>query len=101
MISEGFMVLKDKVKFAKSTLILYFLGFMVGANLYSLYDFKKGINKIEENSRLIWLIGTGKTYSESYIHQNRKFPNNVLTLLSRQDAKRYIRKAEKIPIPLD
>jgi len=91
------MGLKEKLKATGNVLIFSLLGFIVGANIYNLADFRKCRNYIEENSHLSWLITDGKTYSESYIRKNRKFPNSALTFLSRKDAKNFIEEIERKP----
>lgn len=85
------MGLKEKLKATGNVLVFSLSGFIVGANMYTVIDFQNHMNDIEKNSSYFSEITERKMYADKYLHKNKKFPNNMLTFLSRQEAKNFIR----------
>ncbi len=92
------MGLREKLK--KIVIIGSFatIGTIAGINICNLASFSKGIERIKENPYVGYGAGGNALMcSRNYIIENRDFPENVLTILSRNKAKRTIEEINEYP----
>lgn len=90
------MGLKEKLKSTGKVIIISALGFVGAANMYTVVNFQKHIDYIEENPGSFGSISDRYLFAKIYLRENKKFPNNILTFLSRQDAKGFIEQINNL-----